>query len=197
MLEDGYHDVPPGHVAAVVTHLEMRARPEERPVPALDGIELTREERPARDWYLGLFQKIGKDWLWFGRLAMDTADLDALLQDPKVEIYALRKDGVALGLLELDFRQEGECELAYFGLAPELVGSGAGRWLMARAIDRAFQTPITRFHVHTCTNDSSAALPFYIRSGFVPTRQQVEIAPDPRLTGFYPENAAPHIPVFR
>jgi hypothetical protein len=38
------------------------------------------------------------------------------------------------GRLELDFRVPGECELRHFGLAPRFVGTGAGRWLMNRAI---------------------------------------------------------------
>ena len=37
---------------------------------------------------------------------------------------------------------------------------------------------------------------FYIRSGFKPTRQQVEIANDPRLTGILPREAGPHVPIF-
>lgn len=196
MLKDGFHNVPPGRIATVVTHLEMRARPDARAIPEINGLSLELEESPKRDWYLSLFNKVGLDWLWFGRLEMHEQDLAALLADPLVETRSLRRDGVPLGLLELDFRHPEECELAYFGLAPDLIGTGAGRWMMAQAIDLAFSQPITRFHVHTCTLDSPAALPFYVRSGFTPTRQQVEIAPDPRLTGLLPRDAAPQIPMF-
>ena len=34
ILPDGYSDVPAGKIAAVVTHLEMTARPAPRPDPA-------------------------------------------------------------------------------------------------------------------------------------------------------------------
>ena len=45
------------------------------------------------------------------------------------------------GILELDFRKEGECELAFFGISPKLLGLGAGRWMMNQALDLAWFTP--------------------------------------------------------
>ena len=197
-LEDGFYDVPPGKLAAVVTHLEMRAKAPLRPVPEPQGLGLERKEAPGVDWYRALFRKVGaEDWLWFSRLVMDEAALQAILRDPLVEVYALREGGADKGLLELDFREEGECELAFFGLASDLIGRGVGRWLMNRAIDLAWRRGITRFHVHTCTLDSPQALSFYMRSGFVPVRRQVEIADDPRLAGLLPESAAPQVPILR
>ena len=108
----------------------------------------------------------------------------------------MHRDGEDLGLLELDFRVSGACELAFFGLDDALIGTGAGRYLMTQAITLAFQRDITRFHVHTCTLDSPQALAFYIRSGFKPYKQEIEIAEDPRLSGDLPMTAAPQIPVF-
>ena len=40
MLTNGFHEVPTGKLAMVVTHLEMRTRADTRPVPTPDGIEL-------------------------------------------------------------------------------------------------------------------------------------------------------------
>lgn len=196
MLSDGFHDVPPGKVAAIVTHLEMRAPAPLRPVPAPDGVTLERVETPQVDWYRDLFRRVGGDWLWFSRLGLDRTELAAILGHEDVEVFAAMYRGRAEGLMELDFREPGACELAFFGLTPALIGSGAGRFLMNAAIARAWERPISRFHVHTCTLDSPAALGFYRRSGFVPVRQQVEIADDPRLTGALPAEAAPHVPVF-
>ena len=194
MLPDGYSDVPQGKLAAVVTHLQMFARPAPR-AAASPGAELVAHAEPDPEWYRALFTRIGRDWLWFSRLGMDDAALRAILHDPQVAVFSLRRAGEDLGLLELDFRIAGECELAYFGLAAELQGQGAGRWLMEEALTRAWAAPITRLHVHTCTLDSPAALAFYIRSGFTPYRRQVEIADDPRLTGDLPREAAPQVPV--
>lgn len=194
-LHDGLHDVPPGKLAMVVTHLEMRSRAEPRPVPAPDGVTF-RSFTPTPEQYRDLFRRVGGfDWLWYGRLRMEDAPLAAILDDPQVHHYTLTRDGRDEALLELDFRQEGECELAYFGLTPALIGSGAGRFLMNKAIGLAWDRPISRFHVHTCTLDSQQALPFYIRSGFTPYRRQVEIDDDPRLVGLLPEDAGAHVPL--
>lgn len=200
MLPDGYHDVPPGKVAAVVTHLEMTehpapgtAAPSAQP-PGVDA-RLVEHPHPDPDWYRALFRRVGgQDWLWFSRLGMTDAALNAITHDPAVRVFSVELGGEDAGLLELDFRQKGECELAYFGLAPQVIGKGAGRWLMDHAIHLAWAAPIRRFHVHTCTLDSPQALGFYIRSGFRPYRRQVEIADDPRLTGHLPPEAAPQVP---
>ena len=194
-LSDGYHDVPKGRVATVVTLLEMREQKPERPVGLPDEAEFLKIEKPSASWYKALFRKVGADWLWFSRLNLSDIELEEIVQSPRVEIYSLRKSGQDLGLLELDFRQKDDCELAFFGVARELMGFGAGRYLMNKAITLAWAKPIKRFHVHTCTLDSAQALPFYIRSGFSPYRQQIEIAPDPRLEGLIERDAAPQIPI--
>lgn len=196
MLEDGLHAVPAGHTASVVTHLEMCAEAAQRPEADLP-LKLARVTAPDPDWYLDLFRKVGAPWLWFGRLVMDRDELRSILSDERVHVYVLRDGTDEVGLLELDFRQRDDCELAYFGLAPEAVGGGAGRWLMNRAIRLAWAEGIARFHVHTCTLDHPAALEFYRRSGFTPYAREIEIAPDPRLSGLLPENTAPQVPLIR
>jgi GNAT superfamily N-acetyltransferase len=126
---------------------------------------------------------------------MPAPELEATIRHADVEVYALEVDGCDEGLLELDFRDPGQCELAFFGLGSALLGRGAGRWLMNRAIERAWARPITRLWVHTCTNDHPAALAFYLRSGFGAYARRVEVADDPRLSGLVPRSAAPHVPI--
>jgi len=194
MLSDGYHDVDPSKIVTIETSLEMHARPPERPVPAPPGARLVRLENVAAEEYLDLYRAVGRDWLWFMRLALGEAELLAIVRDPLVEVYRLEAPE-GLGILELDFRQPGECELAFFGLSPGLVGTGAGRWLMNQALDLAWSRPIKRFWVHTCTLDAQGAVAFYMRSGFVPFRRKVEITDDPRHLGRSPRDTAPHFPV--
>lgn len=191
---DGYTDLPPGKIAAVVTYLEMRERPARPPVRKPDGWSLERIDADLRR-YRALFKAVGEPWLWFSRATMPDAELTAILDDPGVEAYALRDGTADVGLLELDFRSEGEVELAYLGLVPGFIGQGAGRFLMSEAIARAFARPVDRFFVHTCTLDSPGALSFYMRSGFTPYRRAIEVADDPRLTGVLQRNAASHVPI--
>ena len=181
----------------VVTHLEMRTRADTRPVPTPDGIELHPIENITADEYRDLYRRVGEDWLWFSRLNMSEIELSKIIDDPKVVFFTLMKNGVKHALLELDFRTAGECELVFFGLTKELISSGAGRYLMNHAIDVAWNHDITRFHVHTCTIDSPAALNFYIRSGFTAISRQVEVADDPRLSNGWDTSIAPHIPIIQ
>jgi GNAT superfamily N-acetyltransferase len=189
---NGYTDLPAGTIAAVVTYMEMRSAP---PLAAVqrEGWSLAPlAGEPAR--YRELFRRVGEPWLWFSRLAMGETALLRILDDPDVQALALHADGRDIGLLELDFRTRGECELAFFGLVPEALGQGWARVLMNEAVRRAFGAPIARFWVHTCSLDHPRALGFYLRSGFKPYKRAVEIADDPRLKGYLPLAAAPHMP---
>lgn len=183
-------------VATIVTHLEMTNPPPMRAIAPLSNREILPVTAPTVGWYREIFKAIGTPWLWWSRLALDNAALEAIITDPDVLIFTLNEDGKDIGLLELDFRTTDECELAFFGLVPGATGTGGGRALMSHAIEQAFARPITRFWVHTCTLDDPRALSFYRRSGFTPIAQEVEIAPDPRLAGHLPDDAGPHIPVF-
>lgn len=189
-----YEKVTDGELAAVVTFLEMRDSPRAEVPPS--PLTLRRMEHPRPEYYRELFRKVGARWLWFSRLVMDDAALAAIIQHPAVELFTIvDESGSEAGMLELDYREPGECELSFVGLVPELSGQGHGRWLLAEAINRAWREGVTRVHVHTCTLDHPAALSAYRRAGFVPYRRAVERFPDPRLLGFLPRDCAPQIPL--
>ncbi|WP_230481884.1 GNAT family N-acetyltransferase [Sphingomonas sp. Leaf21] len=189
--------VDPAEVATIVTTLEMRTRPRPRPMPnAPLGLVAWADPDPAK--YRALFARVGAPWLWFSRLVMRDDMLTAIIHDPAVSVFAVvDRAGIEVGLLELDHRRPGECEIAYFGLIPELAGRGHGRWLMAQALMRAWTASVERVWVHTCTLDHPSALNFYRRQGFVAIGRAVETFADPRLLGLLPEGAAPQIPLIR
>jgi GNAT superfamily N-acetyltransferase len=197
ILPDGYSGVAPGKLASVVTCLHMRSRPTLRPAPSRVAWQLTHVRKSDPEWYRTLFRRVGEEWLWFSRLVMPSGELQHLLADPQVEIHAFSLDGTEEGLLELDFREAGQCELAFFGLTARARGQGAGRWLMNRALELAWSRSIDRLWVHTCTLDHPAALGFYLRSGFVAYERRVEVADDPRLTGVAAPDALPDVPIIR
>ncbi|MDN3276337.1 GNAT family N-acetyltransferase [Frankia sp. RB7] len=194
ILPNGYSDIPAGKIAAVVTHLEMTARPARRDDPPGSWI-LRKSDTPPLDWYRDLHRRVGEEWLWFSRLRMNDTELAEIIHDTRIEIDALVVDGRDEGLLELDFREPGQCELVYFGVTASLIGTGAARFLMNRAQERAWSHDVRRVWVHTCTFDHPSAVAFYQRSGFVPFRRQIEIADDPRLDGTAPRDAATHVPI--
>jgi GNAT superfamily N-acetyltransferase len=129
---------------------------------------------------------------------MEDAKLAAIIRHPQVELYrVVDGSGGDVGMLELDFREPGECELAFIGLIPELSGKGHGRWLLAEAARRGWREGVRRLHVHTCSLDHPAALGAYRRAGFLPFKRAVERFPDPRLLGILPADCAPQIPLIR
>lgn len=189
--------MPPGKIASVVTALEMFERPVLRPEKPSAAWSLVRVESPGTEWYRSLFRRVGQPYLWFSRLAHGDSELRAILEDPRVELFVMRVDGEEEGILELDFRESGTCELAFFGVTERFVGTGAGRWLMNRALELAWSKRIRRFWVHTCTLDHPGALAFYLRSGFAAFARQMEIDDDPRVIGLLPRAAAPDVPIVR
>lgn len=192
----GTTDLPPGKIAAIVTSLEMFALPPERPdPPGLAGFSLEPIGRTDAARYLAIYRVLGERWMWFSRLVKPLAEIEAILADPAVAFFAVRSEGQDVGLLELDFRVPGEGELAFFGLTESVLGKGAGRWLMNRALKLAWSKPISRFWVHTCTLDHQGAPEFYQRSGFRVFKRSVEVDDDPRLNGHMPRHCVPHHPV--
>ncbi len=193
-MTGGTRAVPPGQLATVVTTLEMRARPplvEPPPSP----LSLERWPAPPLDRYRALFRRVGEPWLWWSRLTQSDARVAAALSDPRVRVFAVRDGQDPAGLLELDGRGAGECQLRFVALVPELAGRGHGRWLLAHALRLAWGDGVERVWLNTCTLDHPAALPAYRRAGFRAVAREVQLFADPRLTGLLPRSAGPHIPI--
>ena len=189
-----YEPLPDDQLAAVVTYLEMRS-PKDQP-NVWSPLTLNRVEVPQHEHYRELFRLVGAPWLWFSRLTLDDAHLAEIVQHPKVELYTvLDENEREVGMLELDFREPHECELAFLGLIPELSGKGHGKWLLAEAVHRAWREGVDRVHVHTCSLDHPAALAAYRRAGFTPYKRAIERFPDPRLSGILPRDCAPQVPL--
>ncbi|GGB34695.1 N-acetyltransferase [Roseibium aquae] len=193
---NGYTEVPDGKIAMVVTYLEMSEARLAPPVQDRTDVLLERWHRPDLDEYRKLFREVGEDWIWFGRLTQTDAALQALLAEPARENYIPKRNGEALGTLELNFADPENVEISYFGLVPKAIGGGLGRWLMSRALEIAWTRPQTRrVWLHTCTADSPQALGFYQSCGFKPYKRAVELADDPRLTGILPRHLGRHLPI--
>lgn len=198
-LPHGYHGIEPGDLVTVVTDFEMRARADAPlPVAMPEGarLALPRVERSDLDAYRRLILDVGSEYLWQARLRLQDEELAAIVHDADVHVHVLRADGADVGIVELDFREAGACEIAFFGVTRTAQGTGAARWAMGRALEAAWaREGVGRVWLHTCTLDHPAAPAFYRRMGFRAVRQYVEVLPDPRLTGLLPRDAAPHVPL--
>lgn len=187
--------VADGDLATIVTTLEMMRRPPLRPTPP-SRLRLVRWAAPEPARYRELFRRVGQRWLWYSRLVLDDAALLAIIGDARVQVFAaVDAADIEVGMVELDFRHAGTCEISYFALVPELAGQQLGRWLMAETLARAWMPGIARVALNTCTLDHPSALNFYRAQGFVATRRTIETFPDPRRLGLLPEDAAPQLPL--
>lgn len=194
ILPVGKHGVPNGHLASVVTTLEMTkpTLPDRLPFP--DGINARKEVLDLAT-FRALFREIGAPWLWASGLTTPDAEIAATLTDRCVDYWLITRGDDTIGLIELDFRTTGTCELVLFGVIPAAMGQGLGQPMMALAQSEAFGRGISRLTVSTCNYDSPAALPFYRKAGFHPVGLKVDIYPDPRATGALPPDTAPHVPI--
>jgi GNAT superfamily N-acetyltransferase len=185
--------IPPDHLGAVVTSLEMRARPPLRPTPP-SPLRLVRWKGPAPDKYRLLFARVGGPWLWYSRLTFDDGRLAAEMGEVHAVVDA---SGIEVGLVELDFRTPGECLIKFLGLVPELAGKGHGPWLFAMTLMLAWRPGVRRIAVNTCSLDHPAALKAYLNAGFRAVKRAFETFPDPRLSGLLPADSAPQIPLIK
>ncbi len=154
-------------VEVVTTYLEMHARPASPLAPPPAGVQVVHARRPSVRFYRYLYDGVGGPWHWYDRRRMPASELAAILDDDRVEVHVLWKDGVPAGYTELDRRTAGQVELAYFGLLPEAIGGKLGPWLLAWSLHEAWRPEdVRRVWVHTCSLDHAAALRTYLAAGF-------------------------------
>jgi GNAT superfamily N-acetyltransferase len=154
--------------------LQMFARPERVVPPPREGLAVVHARRPTVAYYRFLYDAVGRDYGWPRCNRLSDAELAALLNDPRLEVHVLTADGVPAGFAELDRRIEGEVKLAQFGLMPEFIGQGLGRYFLQWAIDRAWGYGPRRLWLHTSTKDHPAALPNYLKAGFAVYKEEVK-----------------------
>lgn len=158
-------------VAVQTIYLEMKQFVNYE-VPPPSNCTVIQAKNPTTSFYKFLYKTIGKDWLWVNRLLMAEDELKAIISDSLVEIYVLYVDGVPAGYIELDRRIQNEIEIAYFGLMPEFIGRGLGKFLLCWGVRKAWSYNPIRIWLHTCELDHPAALPNYINAGFVVYKEE-------------------------
>jgi GNAT superfamily N-acetyltransferase len=159
-------------VDVTVYYLEMRQHVARTLAPPRDDLLVLHAQRPSVPYYRFLYNSVGENYRWLSRRKLDDASLAAIIHDPLVEVYVLHVAGCPAGFAELDRRREGEIQLPQFGLMPEYIGQGLGRWFLQWTIDRAWSYQPQRFWLHTCTLDHQAALPNYLKAGFVEYKRE-------------------------
>jgi GNAT superfamily N-acetyltransferase len=156
------------------TYLQMFVHPQRVALPPREGLAVVHAKQPTVAYYRFLYDAVGRDYNWTSRKKLSDGELAALLGDRWLEVHVLMAEGVPAGFAELDRRIEGEIELVQFGLMPEFIGQGLGRYFLQWTIDKAWRYGPRRFWLHTCTKDHPAALPNYLEAGFDLFKEEVK-----------------------
>jgi len=155
------------------TYLEMRSpgdlRPADTPEPA-PAIE--RLEDCSVELFRFLYAGVGRAFHWTDRLAWSDESVRRHLASPHLSIWLLSWEKQPAGYFELREHEDDSVEVAYFGLLPDFIGRGWGKYLLTRAVQAAWELGPKRVWLHTCTLDHPAALPNYKKRGFRPVREE-------------------------
>ena len=158
-----------------VTWLDMTERPSYAwpALPATHPATLLHAERPPVWYFLSLYDAVGRDYAWEDMHSEPADSLRAWLAKPEVALYTLMMSGWPQGFFLLDASAPETTELSYFGLVPEAVGQGLGRYLLRTAILTAWDRDgLKSLTVNTCTLDHPRALQTYQANGFTPVRRE-------------------------
>lgn len=155
------------------TYLEMRGPDQLRRVPlAGAGVTLERVHGCPVAFHRFLYREVGRDYHWHDRLVWTDEQTRAYLDNPQISLHVLYCTGAPAGYFELRREEDGGIEIAYFGLLPEYIGRGLGKMLLSEAVETAWREGASRVWLHTCTLDDPAAMPNYLKRGFVPVREE-------------------------
>ena len=148
------------------TYLQMLHRPEGHLENPLENVEIHEVLSPSVSFYHALYRSVGSELHWYDRLVMPESELENVLTDRRVDLFTLHVRGITAGYCELDRRTSNEIELAYFGLFPQFLGRGLGKFFLRWTVREAWTHRPQRLWLHTCDLDHPAALPNYIKTGF-------------------------------
>lgn len=161
------YDPELGVIDTTIWHLEVFRPPLAPPIQPPDSeLEVVRMGKPTVRFYRYLYESVGADWFWCSRRLIGDETLEAAITAPTVDIRILWRAGVPAGFAEIDFRAPDDVELVYFGLMPEAVGLGYGKFFLDWTIRHAFAARAQRLWVHTCDLDHPRARSVYESLGF-------------------------------
>jgi GNAT superfamily N-acetyltransferase len=133
--------------------------------------------RPFEPGDEAAFRDINLEWIerYFSVEPKDREILDnpcKYILDPGGAILLAVEDARVLGVVSLVVMGGGSVELAKMGVRPEAQGRGAGRMLVAAAVEASRAMGMRRIYIET-NSVLGPALKLYRDAGFVPLRERM------------------------
>ena len=164
-----------GAIAVTVSSLEMRDPRELVTVDIPIGASWSRVMTDRHDTSRSFYADVGEAWHWVDRRDWTSDQWRTWADRPEHHLLVCTRDGVERGYAEVEEQPGGDMEIAYFGLLPDAIGTGLGRWWLAEVIRYAWSIPgARRVWVHTCSLDAPAALGTYRGCGLREFAREVE-----------------------
>jgi len=126
----------------------------------------------------GMLLRIGEPSVAFYRYLLEEGfpgsadgpddDMAELLADDAYDVYVVYLGGVPAALFELDRRLPAEVELVRFGVFPGFTGRGLSRYVLAMAVETAWQHGPERVWVRATSRDDPRRILMLQWAGFVP-----------------------------
>ena len=157
----------------ITWHLQMLSPEEIRPKTLLPETQLVRLEIrfPALNRFF--YKEVGKLWQQTERLNSSEEEWRNWVERENAQTWMLLLRGTPAGYFELD-DQDGNVEVAYFGLLPQFLGKGLGGGFLTVAVEKAWEMGAARVCGHTCSFDHPNALKNYQARGFQIYRESLD-----------------------
>ena len=160
-------------VEVLRTYLELTERAtSEAPVAPDPNASIERVADCPASFFRYLYVEVGRAYHWRDRLGWTDELVRDRLADPSVSLHLLSVAGAPAGYFELQRHPDHSVEIVYFGLLPEFIGRGLGRYLLGEAVAEAWRLGASRVWLHTCSLDDKAAMPNYLARGFRPFKTE-------------------------
>ena len=154
------------------TYLRMTSAQQLRPVPPAPNARAVRLTPCSPERYRELYAAVGAAWHWHDRDAWSDERLAAHLADPSVSVFLFMDGEEPAGYFELQRHDDGDVEIAYFGLFPGRIGKGLGGAMLTAAAAECWRLDATSVWLHTCTLDHPHAIANYRARGFEEYRRE-------------------------
>jgi len=155
----------------MVTFLEMHAPknfPSLLPNTSFDLLSKPIDVNEYRKYYYG----VGEKYFWLDRMVMPDEELFRKINADNADIYIFKINNEAAGYIEF-IREEKFVEILYFGLLPDFIGKGYGKYFLQWVVAKAWSYQPEWIQLNTCTLDHPNALGTYKKAGFTEVRTEV------------------------
>ena len=166
-----------GTTDLTVTVLESRHRPQLQVARPFETGMMIQLREPTVSYYRFLIDQVGRGRMWPERRAMTDEEIAEILASEQVSITVLSIGGVPAGFFELDRRESGVIVLARVGLVSEFTGRGLGRFLLAAAVEAAWDEDPEVVRAEATDRHDPRSLLLFQWAGFEPVGTTIRKVP--------------------